>query len=112
MNYHRVQSDESAPPYNLEKKSRVNTTLGMLVCLVIGVVGATTWFNTRDHKAETMANDVANHTAQISTLQTTVSTLQGAVDRISIKQDSQSELLRYIARDRRGPVPDSIKQSP
>jgi len=105
----RAYDEDAAPPAKVTKNTRLTTNLGaaLAVCAAIWLASRT-WNNTqRDSSA--LSEKVEDHTRQLTTLQATVGDLHDGFRELKANQNAQTEILRYLARDRKGPVPEAAK---
>lgn len=100
-------------PATLSEDTKFRTNINRLLTwgasLVIGTAVLITFWNKQE-------NSVANLTAsdqvqdiQLVELKAQVTSLIRQVDKVESNQEAQTEILKYLARDRRGPVPDAAK---
>jgi hypothetical protein len=101
--------EDSTPPIALDKKSTVHTSLAFILAIVAATWAASMQWNKSQSNAENLNSIVSDHARQLTTLQTTVGSLHDNLIKMQADQNSQLEILRYLARDRRGPVPDAAK---
>ena len=90
----------------LTEDTRVRTSIQRLVTigvtLMVIVAGAMTMWNKQVNDVSTLSSTVADHARQLEGIQHELRAVQ-------INQSSQTEILKYLARDRRGPVPEAAK---
>ena len=105
----RYTSEDTVPPIRVTKDSNLRTNIATIVAIIAGVWFASSAWNNTKRDGEELNNVVSDHSHQLSTLQASVSALNEHMHTVDAKQDSQLELLRYLARDRKGPVPEAAK---
>lgn len=103
------------PDADVEKPAKVTRDTPILTNLsLIGLIIAFVWivsqqWNGRVRDTDDTVKVVAEHTTQINGLTVKVGSVESKVNAIEAKQDAQMEILKYLARDRRGPLPDAAK---
>lgn len=70
--------------------------------------GITLW-NKAQRDIEDLNKTTGVHTSDINSLKMDVSQIQIGMVKFQANQESQIEILKYLARDRRGPLPDAAK---
>lgn len=93
----------------ITRESKFKTNLATLLGIVAAVWFASTQWNNNTHDKTELARTVDDHTRQLTTLQTSVGSINDQVRTVTANQNAQMELLRYLARDRKGPVPEAAK---
>jgi hypothetical protein len=100
-------------PASLSEDTKVRTNINRLLTWGVGLVVGTSVLITFWNKQE---NNVANLTAsdhvqdvQLIELKAQVTSLVRQVDKVEANQNAQTEILKYLARGRPGPVPDAAK---
>lgn len=109
MTHRRDESLETTPPMTITRDSKLKTNLATILGIVAAVWFASTQWNNTKHTGEELTRTVDDHTRQLTTLQTSVGAINDQVRTVKANQDAQLELLRYLARDRKGPVPEAAK---
>jgi signal transduction protein with GAF and PtsI domain len=97
----------------ISEESKIKTSIRNLVvgglALITLVASAMTVWNHQEARIDKLADTTEDHGRQITTVQVTVGGLRDEFRTMQAKQDAQLEILRYLAKDRRGPVPDAAK---
>lgn len=98
---------------SVDEDIRVKTTLRKLVVgavsLIVLVATAVTMWNHQENRIDLLNRTAEDHTIQLTSVQGTVGNLRDDVRTVKANQEAQLELLKYLANNRRGPVPDSAK---
>lgn len=104
---------DSDTPNSLSEDTRIRTNVNRLLTWGVTLVGftafAVTVWNKQDNVVTNLAASDLNQNGQLSALQSDVDQLTQKVMRMEANQASQTEILRYLANDRRGPIPEAAK---
>lgn len=108
---------ETNPPYSrqssIDEDTRVKTTIRKLVVgavsLVVLVATAVTMWNHQENRIDLLNMTAADHTVQLTAVQGTVGNLRDDLRTVKANQDAQLELLKFLANNRKGPLPESAK---
>ena len=93
---------DAAPPMRLGENEPIRLSMKTLV-LIIGGVFAVGGMVVRWELT------LQDHTKQLSTMQVSVGALIDKVGSVEKAQLNNTSLLKYIARDRQGPLPEAAK---
>lgn len=97
----------------IDEDTRIKTTIRKLVwgavSLIVLVATAVTMWNHQENRIDLLNLTAADHTVQLTQVQGTVGTLRDDVRTVKANQEAQLELLKYLANNRRGPIPESAK---
>lgn len=94
----------------LDKKTSLTTPLSITAALIVIVWALAGKYNDNQHNMQTVTQQVSDHTIQLSNVQITIATMQKDLSSVSANQAAQLEIIKYIARDRRGPVPEALNK--
>lgn len=108
---------ETTPPYSrsssISEETRVKTTIAKIfagaISLIVVVAIAVSMWNHQETRIDNLDKTAADHTTQLTSVQGTVGNLRDDLRTVKANQDAQLELLRYLANNRRGPVPEAAK---
>ncbi len=106
-----MASSETTPA--LSEATRFKTSLERLITWGIGLIviaaAATTMWNKQQNEQAEQRKDVSVLASTVEDHAQQLRGIRAELQSVQINQAAQTEILKYLARDRRGPVPEAAK---
>jgi hypothetical protein len=90
-------------------RTNVNRLISIGIALVAATAAGMTLWNKQQRDVDELSKTVTVQATSIETLQRDVNDVKIGMVRFQVNQEAQTDILKYLARDRRGPVPDAAK---